>query len=155
MPAAPATDQLPPFDADTARVFVDPDTSVVEVELALPGTWPGVAGPAALRDTIVTDLAFEMLTTRLADDVARGEAVFSDAYQSGNSVVRWLEAPSVVLSAAELTPVGVDVTVEALLREFERADRFGFSEAELGRALAGRPCCGHRQLRQPRRHQRR
>lgn len=138
VPAPPAIDQLPAFDADVARVFVDPDTSVAEVEVALPGTWSGVVDEAGLRATIVTDLAFEMLATRLADDVTRGEAAFSDAYQSSNSLVRWLEAPSVVVTANDASTAGIDTAVEALLGEFERADRFGFSETELERALAAR-----------------
>src|SRR5690606_20005453 len=49
-----------------------------------------------------------------------------------NSIVRPLDAPSVVLTAA---PDDLDATIDALLEEFERVRRFGFDTAELDRVL--------------------
>ena len=132
LPARPDP-ALRPYGEPTAVVFTDPDTSIAEIELALPAPSATVSTPAQLRDQALDQLAFDMLTTRLSDDVALGQATFSDAYGSDDDVVRGLDAPSVVVTAES---DHVDDAVDALLREFERADRFGFSQGELERSTS-------------------
>ncbi|MCU1362172.1 MAG: peptidase family protein, partial [Ilumatobacteraceae bacterium] len=101
--------------------------------LALPGAFTPAVGPDQLRSAVLDDLAFDMLSTRLSDDRARGTATFADAYGDDDSIVRPLDAPSVVVTAEG---DDVDGALDALLKEFERADRYGFSQAELDRSTA-------------------
>ena len=123
---------LQPLDQPSAVVFTDPDTSVAEVELTLPQPWKGATTLPQLRTAVVDDLAFEMIVNRLSDDVSRGQAPFSEAYRSDNGMVRDLDAPSVVLTTQ---PDEADAAIDALLIEFERADRFGFNAGEFQRAM--------------------
>ena len=132
-PPSRADASLRAYDQPAAAVFTDPDTSVAEIELALPALSNGAATPEHLRAAVLDELAMEMVATRLTDDLARGQATFADAYRSDNNVVRRLDAPSVVVTAEQN---GVDAAIEALLVEFERADRYGFAATELERAVA-------------------
>lgn len=123
---------LPSYTEPSAVVFADPDTSVVEVELTLPTLWEGLDTEDDLRSDLLTNLSFELIVTRFADDLARGDGVFTDAYRSNNSMVTPLDAPSVVLTA---DPADLDAVLDALLVEFERAHRDGFDPTEVDRAL--------------------
>lgn len=123
---------LPSYAEPSAVVFADPDTSVVEVELTLPTVWEGLDTEDDLRSNLLTNLSFELIVTRFADDLARGDGEFTDAYRSNNSMVTPLDAPSVVLTA---DPADLDAVLDALLVEFERAHRDGFDPTEVDRAL--------------------
>jgi zinc protease len=114
-------------------VVPDPDAQNADVEI----TWPlgaAIEEPTttSIADDVVLDLAFEIVAQRLSDDISSGTSTFTEAYVSNNEFTRSLDAPSVVLSAESES---LDDAVEALIVEFERAERFGFDDNELNRAV--------------------
>ena len=73
------------------------------------------------------------LAELFAEQVAtRGDEPFRDAYVSDNNLVRLLDAPSVVMAPE---PDQLGAALLDLLDEFERAQRFGFDDGELQRAV--------------------
>ena len=115
-----------------AAVLIDPDATTAGAEVTLPGPFVVDGTVAPLRHNTMISLAFDMIATRLNDDISRGLAPFTDANVSNNGVVRWLDAPSVVVSGE---PDQLSASLEAITTEFERARRFGFADGELERAL--------------------
>jgi zinc protease len=131
----PRTDtSLPAYGVPTANVLVDPDARTGDVEITLPSPFTADNTVAAQRHDILISLAFDMISTRLNDDISRGLAPFTDAAVNNNGVVRWLDAPSLRVSGQ---PAKLTDSMEALTAEFERARRFGFDAGELDRALRG------------------
>jgi zinc protease len=80
-------------------------------------------------------MIYSALIRRLDQDVSAGDAVFDDITTGTNSFVRTLDAPALY---AITTADRVDATLQALLDEYERTDRFGFSaeETEVAKAAA-------------------
>ena len=72
-------------------------------------------------------MIYQALIRRLDQDVTAGTAAFDEILPGTNSFVASLDAPALY---AITTSDRVDATLQALLDEYERADRFGFSEAE-------------------------
>ena len=131
----PRTDPtLGTFGATDASVLVDPDATTVDVEVSLPGPYGADGSIAWLRHDTMISLAFDMISTRLNDDIARGLATFTDASVGNNGAVRWLDAPSLTVTGE---PDQLASSLEAVTREFERARRYGFDDTELQRELRG------------------
>jgi zinc protease len=129
----PRTDTtLPAYGVPTATVLVDPDARTGDVEVTLPNPFTADNSIAALRNDTLISLAFDMIATRLDDDISRGLAPFTDATVNNNGVVRWLDAPSVRVSGE---PDQLSASMETLTAEFERVRRFGFDTGELDRVL--------------------
>ncbi len=76
-----------------------------------------------------------MIATRLDNDALRGDAPFERAGASSASFVRGLDAPEITV---DVDGDGVPASVEAIIDEFERVERFGFTQSELDRAVASR-----------------
>ncbi len=118
------------FDLDLDPGFglhVDPDQQTVDVEVTLP--LPAVEGDGTLaaRAELIDAMIYDALVRRLQQDLASGTAPFDDARSGGNSFVDTLDAPALyAFTDAER----VDATLVALLDEYERAFRFGFTEEE-------------------------
>ncbi len=130
--ATPRTEPtLGAFDKPAATVLSDPDATTGDVSISLPSAYVVDNSIASRRNNTLISLAFDMISTRLNDDVSRGLAKFVSA-SSGNGVVRRLDAPSVMVSGE---PAQVQASLDALTTEFERARRFGFDAGELDRAL--------------------
>lgn len=130
MPARDLT--VPPYAQPGVVVLADPDEVQAEAELTFPVPAEPMATTSALREYLVTVLAFDMIANRLSDDITRGELDLLSATTSNNDSVRGLSAPSVYVTAADAS---ADEAVDALLVEFERARRFGFDDNELARAV--------------------
>ncbi len=129
----PSNVPLAAYDTPVAQVLADPDEIDAALELTLPtpaGRPEGSVGAA--QEELLLGLAFEMISTRFSDDIARGGAPFTSAFPSNNDIVRVLDAPSVVVRGE---PGKLNASIDALLNEFERVRRFGFDESELGRAV--------------------
>lgn len=139
-PAAPRTveplaapDVTFPLDA-TPRfaLHADPDQSSVDVEVTLPlpaepfGTRRG--GTAARRAALLDRMIFDILIRRLDRDVSDGTAPFDDVTLGTNSFVESLDAPA-LYAFTDADRAGA--TLQALLDEYERAARFGFSATEV------------------------
>jgi zinc protease len=131
-PTARSEPSLAPFDTAAATVLIDPDATTGDVEVSLPGPYLFDGSIGSLRHDTLISLAFDMITTRLDDDISRGLAPFTDAFPSNEGIVRMLDAPSVMVSGeADRLSESVDVVTA----EFERARRFGFDDSELERVL--------------------
>ena len=114
--------------------MVDPDATTADVEIGLPGPFGADGTVAWLRHDTMMALAFDMISTRLNDDISRGVAPFTDASVSNNGVVRRLDVPSVRVSGE---PSQLAASLQALTWEFERVRRYGFNDTELERVLRG------------------
>ena len=119
-----------------AKVVIHPDVDVAEgfaaVALPLAADDSGSA-EAAMQRAILDSLAFDIVSTRLNDDALRGDAPFDDAEADLRGLVRGLDAPQIVVSA---DGVDLEAATQAVFDEYERARRFGFSQAEVDRAVS-------------------
>ncbi len=135
-PRGEATERTEPalatFGAAAATVVVDPDATTGDVEVSLPGPFVADGSAESLRHDTLISLAFDMIVTRLNDDISRGSATFTSASVGNNGVVRRLDAPSVMVSGE---PGQLSATLDAVTAEFERVRRFGFDSGELDRTL--------------------
>ncbi len=134
-PANPRT-TMPPARPDTTFVVdtepgfglhADPDQRTVDVEVTLPLPTFESDGNAAARATFLDLMVFEVLVRRLDQDLATGQAPFDRIAKGGNSFVAGLDAPALY---AVTDVERVNETLQALLDEYERADRFGFTADE-------------------------
>lgn len=119
-----------------ALVFDDPDVSegFAFVTLPLARDLSGSREEVVQRD-IYEDLAFDIIGTRLSNDALRGEAPFDDASVDSSGFVRLLDAPEIYLSA---DGADLEASTQAVIDEYERVRRFGFTQAEVDRAVATR-----------------
>ncbi len=134
-PATTPADDLPArpdttFDLDLEPAFglhVDPDQQTVDVEVTLPLPATEGSGTLAARAALLDEMIYDALVRRLQQDVAAGLAPFDVVARGGNSFVDTLDAPALytLTDAAR-----VDDTLLALLDEYERTNRFGFTEQE-------------------------
>jgi zinc protease len=105
----------------------DPDQATVDVEVDLPIPAIDGKGTAAMRAALLDSMIFDALVRRLDEDVTAGTAPFDEITTGTNSFVASLDAPALyAITDADR----VDATLQALLDEYERADRYGFSQAE-------------------------
>ncbi len=123
------------FDLDLdpdVGVHVDADQPTVDVEVTLPIPATEGDGTLAARAELLDVMIYDALVRRLEQDLATGEAPFDDIAQGGNNFVDTLDAPALY---AFTDADRVDDTLVALLDEYERAFRFGFSvdETEVAR----------------------
>jgi zinc protease len=134
-PAAPRADQRVAIDAEfdlaTSPAYglhADPDQRTVDVEVTLPLPAFDDPGTAAWRLQLIDIIVSSALVRRLDQDISAGVAPFDRIGPGTNSFVDALDAPALyAVTDAE----GVDATLQALLDEYERASRFGFSAEEV------------------------
>ncbi|HEY5664755.1 MAG TPA: insulinase family protein [Ilumatobacter sp.] len=123
------------FPIDTEPDFglhADPDQRTVDVEVTLPLPAVEGHGTAALRARLLDSIVYDALIRRLDQDVASGVAPFDLIGPGTNSFVRSLDAPALYA----ITDVArVEATLQALLDEYTRADRFGFTADEVQLAV--------------------
>ena len=127
MPERPATnfaiETLPDF-----ALHADPDQTSVDVEVDLPIPALTGTGTAHLRAQVLDQIVYQALVHRLDQDVSAGVAPFDGITTGSNSIVDSLDAPALY---AFTDAARVDATLQALLDEYERANRFGFTDAEV------------------------
>lgn len=118
------------FDVDLEPAFAlhtDPDQQTVDVEVTLPLPATEGSGTLVTRTALIDEMIYGALVRRLEHDLAAGRAPFDGITRGGNSFVDALDAPALYA----FTDAGrVDATLLALLDEYERASRFGFTERE-------------------------
>ena len=134
-PAGPRTDRES-APAETSVVIgvdaavglhVDPDQQTVDVEVTLPLLRFETSGTAEARASFIDAMISDALVRRLDQDLAAGRAPFDRVTRGGNDLVDPLDAPALYA----FTDVDrVTETLQGLLDEYERANRFGFTEAE-------------------------
>lgn len=119
-----------------ALVFSDPDIdegfAIVTLPLAR-----DLSGPreAVVQRDVYENLAFEIIGTRLSSDALRGATPFDDASVDSSGFVRLLDAPEIFVSA---DGADLEASTQAVIDEYERVRRFGFTRAEVDRAVATR-----------------
>ncbi len=115
-------------------VVSDPDVAEGFAQVTLPVTPVDDLSPeAALQASMLDAMAFDIIATRLGDDALRGDAPFDDARVDSSGFVRGLEAPEIVVSA---DGDSLEASTQAVFDEYERVRRFGFTQAEVDRAVS-------------------
>ncbi len=136
LPERPAVRAEEPEHA-AAAVLADPDVPEGAAAIDLPLVEAGPDGAAsdeeAAQLAILDALAFGIVETRLGNAALRGDAPFDDAYVDASPIVRWLDSPEVVVSAHA---ADLEASTQAVFDELERVRRYGFSQAEVARAVA-------------------
>jgi len=126
VPARPDTTFAVDVEPDVG-LHVDPDQQTVDVEVTLPLPAVESNGTLGVRTELVDAMIYDALVRRLRQDLAAGRAPFDDITQGSNSLVDTLDAPALyAFTDAERS----DDTLVALLDEYERAFRFGFTPEE-------------------------
>lgn len=110
----------------------DPDQSTVDVEVTLPLPAIASTGTLGLRADLYDELIYDIMIRRLGRDVASGQAPFDDIGPGTNSFVPELDAPALY---AYTDADRVDETLRALLEEYERTFRSGFTDDEVATAV--------------------
>ncbi len=137
---SPARSDVLVEPSTTTRVNVlgDPELAEGFVRVALPLPAEPVVPESIEVDqqrAVLEGLAFQMIATRLDNEALRGDAPFERAAASAASFVRGLDAPEITV---DVGGEGVAASVEAIADEFERVERFGFTQSELDRAVGSR-----------------
>ena len=115
-------------------VVSDPDVAEGFAQVTLPSTPVDAVSPeATLQASILDAMAFDIVATRLGNDALRGEAPFDDARVDSSGFVRGLVAPEIVVSA---DGAALEASTQAVFDEYERVRRFGFTQAEVDRAVS-------------------
>ncbi|MCB2224924.1 MAG: insulinase family protein [Actinobacteria bacterium] len=124
-----------PAEEPSFLVLADPEAtqSFVELNYPLPALPAGTVG--SLRQEMAYGLGWDVLVTRLGEDVLRGTAPFYEATYAANPFVRTQRTAGLFAFA---DPDGLAPTAEALLTEVERVLVHGFTQEELDRAVADR-----------------
>jgi zinc protease len=116
------------------EIHAEPDLAEGFAAVTLPlSPSEGVAAESEIQRAVLDALAFDIIGTRLSDDALRGDAPFDDAQSGSRDLVRSFDAREVVVSA---DGVEVEAATQAIFDEYERVRRFGFSEAEVDRAVS-------------------
>ncbi|NND74750.1 MAG: insulinase family protein [Ilumatobacter sp.] len=119
-----------------AMVADDPDLAEGYAFVTLPVDRDLSRSPeATFQRDLLGELAFDMIATRLSDDANRGTAPFDSARVDSSSLVRLLDAPEIFVTA---DGPDLEASTRAVLDEYERVRRFGFTDAEVERAVAAR-----------------
>ena len=115
-------------------IVADPDVAEGFAQVTLP-TAPksDLAAEADLQASVLDALAFDIIATRLGNDALRGDAPFDDARVDSSGFVRGLDAPEIVVSA---DGDALEASTQAVFDEYERVRRFGFTPAEVARAVS-------------------
>ena len=145
-PNPPARDEVAVGLSPSTRVDVVADPELAEgfVAVALPLPLERTGSIAAdAQNSILDDLAFDIVATRLDNDALRGTAPYERAAVDSASFVRAVDAPEITV---DVGGEGADASVEAIVDEFERIARFGVSAAEVDRAVASRRSAAQRSL---------
>ncbi len=126
MPARPST-AVDPGTEPAFALHSDPDQTTVDVEVDLPLPAFESTGTASLRVSVLDSMIYDTIIRRLDRDITDGTAAFDQIGPGDNGWVRSLDAPALyaITTADRVTP-----TLQALLDEYERVARFGFTEAE-------------------------
>jgi len=127
---------IDPLDDTRALVIDDPDLDEGFAYIALPAEPVDELTPEAESMTsLYRSLALDIIATRLQNDALRGDAPFDDASTSSSDFTRGAIAPEILVS---LDGVDVEEGVQAIADEYQRVLRFGFTPAEVDRAVESR-----------------
>ncbi|MEM1331819.1 MAG: insulinase family protein [Actinomycetota bacterium] len=122
-----------PLDVTRALVLDDPDLDDGFASVALPAEpIAGLTPEAESATMLLQGIAFEVIATRLQNDALRGDAPFDSAGRTSAAFTRGAIGPEI---SVDLDGADVADAVETIVDEFERVLRFGFTSAEVERAV--------------------
>ena len=122
-----------PADEVRALVLDDPDLDEGLAFVTLPvEPVDGLTPEAEALLGLYQSIAFDVIATRLQNDALRGEAPFESASVGATEFTRDAVAPEILLS---LDGDEVEAGVQAVLDEYERVLRYGFTPAEIERSV--------------------
>ncbi|MGI9645043.1 MAG: M16 family metallopeptidase [Ilumatobacteraceae bacterium] len=117
-----------------ARVLGEPDVAEGFAFVNLPlAVDVGVAPEDEFQRAVLDAIAFDIVATRLSNAALRGATPYDDASVDSSSIVRGLDAPEILVDA---DGADMQASVQAVLDEYERVRRFGFTADEVDRAVA-------------------
>ncbi len=124
-----------PSTEPEVSILADPDVAEGFAQVTLPtaAVDDAASAEATQQAAILDAMAFDIIGTRLGNDAVRGEAPFDDAQVNSSGFVRGLDAPEIVVSA---DGDAMEASVQAVFDEYERVRRFGFTQAEVDRAVS-------------------
>jgi zinc protease len=122
---------VPETSVRRIAVLPDADQPTASVEVYYPAPPSGGDTVGDRRQEWAELLAIEMISTRLNDDITRGDVPYFAVTALGFSFTRELQLPG---WAADVASVDIVETLDAVVGEVERAKLHGFSDAELDRA---------------------
>jgi len=141
--ATPRTASAPPrpdtttglgvFDAPGVRLQPDPDQLTVDIEVTLPIPTGDLTGTARMRADLLDTVAFDVIDERLQRDLADGVAPFDVVQITTNDFVTGLDAPAIY---ATTDAARARATLTAVLDEYQRVIRHGFTDAEVATSVA-------------------
>lgn len=124
---------IQPSPQAVARVASDPDLPEGYALIGLPVERESQRTPeAAAQWDLSRALAFDIVATRLGNDALRGDAPYDSAEADDTSLVRGLTSPGIFVT---VDGEDADAAVAAVLTEFERVVRHGFTDDEVERAV--------------------
>ena len=109
-------------------LHADPDQQTVDVEVTLPLPSFVGNGTAAWRLQLIDQIINDALVRRLDQDIAAGTASYDLIGPGTNSFVASLDAPALY---AVTDVARAEDALQSLLDEYERTDRFGFTDSEV------------------------
>lgn len=113
--------------------LADPEMPNAFIELFFEGQAVQIGDVGGYRQAIAYSLATDIVATRFADDVSRGDAPYLAAYPSSVGLARDLDAPSLY---AEGPPEVLAASLERMLIELQRLRRDGVTQPEFDRAVS-------------------
>ncbi len=124
---------VPAVTEPRVEIMDDPDLGEGFVTMALTAPRVATTLESDSQQAILGRIALDIIGTRLDSDALRGDAPYERASAGSETLVRLLSSPEVVV---DVDAASVEASVEAILDEFERVARFGFTDAEVERAVA-------------------
>lgn len=125
------------------ETLADPDVAEGFAQVTLPLGTDGIdatgagdaddTAEAEIQRAVLDSLAFSIIETRLRTDALSGEAPYDSARVDSSAIVRAMDAPEIVVSA---DAGALEASTQAVFDEYERVRRYGFSQAEIDRAVA-------------------
>lgn len=122
-----------PLSEPSFLIMADAESPETFVEINYPVPMSGDPSTVgSVRRQMASDLAFDILITRLHEDTLRTVTPFHDPSFAANPLVRTQASPGL---AAYTNPTDLAAATAALLLEVERARTRGFTEDEMSRAI--------------------
>lgn len=130
-----------PSTETNVEIVVDADLAEGFVAVNLPQPVDVTSLESDAQRSILDRLALDIVATRLDNDALRGLAPFERASAGSSSFVRLLSSPEITV---DTDGASVQASVQAVVDEIERVERFGVTPAELERAIASRRASAQR-----------
>ena len=131
---APVEPEVPESTEVRIGVLADADQPTASVEIYYPGSVTESQTFGDRKGAWARLLAFEMIATRLNDDITRGESPFLAVAANDFSYTRRVAVSGL---AGDVPASEIEAGLTALVVEVQRALQHGYNDTEFARAIAG------------------